>query len=372
MVVEEKANKKNKNINQNRDTNAKYIVGILAIIANLVLAIGKIITGSITKSSAILADGINSSTDVIASIISFVGIKASEKPADKKHPYGHGKAEVISGFVITLIIFISGIYIIYDAIMNFFSKETISLGILGFTVMGVSALINGIMSQIKIHYGKKHDSVSLISDGVHSRIDLLVSITIFIGLFFINFYNGIDTILALLVGSYIIKESLKLGKETTDSLIGVKADEETENKIKSIVKEQKVELSNLKTQKIGSEVTADLEVKLPKDLDINKAEKLTNNLRQKLMEKISKLKYVAIQLKSHEFSSKYYRPRYGLGKGFGWQKKGRFEDKIDEAKGAGPGGYCICTECDYKEPHKRGHPCASKNCPKCGGPMTRG
>jgi cation diffusion facilitator family transporter len=371
MIVEKKANKKNKYINQNKNSNVKNIVGSLAIIANLVLAMGKIITGSITKSSAILADGINSSTDFIASIISFIGIKASEKPADKKHPYGHGKAEVISGFIITLIIFISGIYIVYDAIMNFFSKEIISLGVLGFTVMGISALVNGIMSQIKIHYGQKYDSVSLISDGVHSRIDLLVSITIFIGLFFINFYNGIDNILALIVGGYIIKESLKLGKESTDSLIGVKADEETENKIKSIVKEQKIELSNLKTQKIGSEFTANLEIKLPKYLNINKAEKLTNNLRQELMEKISKLKYVAIQLKSHEFSSKYYRPRYGLGKGIGWQKKIKFENNIDEAKGAGPGGYCICTKCDYKRPHKRGQPCASKNCPECGRPMTR-
>ncbi|MGM5483595.1 MAG: cation diffusion facilitator family transporter [Nanobdellota archaeon] len=357
---------------KNKGRNAKNIVGILAIIANLILATGKIITGSITKSTAILADGINSGTDVIASLISFIGIKASEKPPDKKHPYGHGKAEVISGFVITLIILISGIYIIYDAIINFFSKEAISLGFLGFSVMGLSALINGTMSQLKIHYGKKHDSVSLISDGVHSRIDLLVSITIFAGLFFINFYNGVDSILAILVGGYIIKESLELGKETTDSLIGVSADEYTENQISSVVKKQNIELSDLKTQKIGSEITANLEIKIPNDMDVKKAEKLSNSLKQKLMENISSLKYVAIQIKSHELSSSYYRPRYGLGKSFGWQKKGRFENQITDAKGAGPGGYCVCTSCSYKEKHVRGHPCAKKKCPKCGGPMTRG
>jgi len=268
----------------------KNFISVLAVIANLFLAIGKILVGFISKSASILADGINSATDVIASTISFIGIKAAEKPADKEHPYGHGKAEVISGFLITIIIFLSAIYILYEAIAGFFSPSLITLSYLAFAIMATSALINAIMSYTKIHYGKKYDSISLISDGIHSRIDLLTSLSIFIGLFFIKFYTHIDSILALLVGLYILKESFSLGKKTTDSLLGTRAGEETENKIKKTIEKNKIKLKELKTQKIGTNIFAEIEIELPSKVRVEQANQITKNLEKQLTEKITNLK----------------------------------------------------------------------------------
>ena len=212
--------------------NQKKIVAFLAIIINLFLALSKLIIGFISKSGAIFADGINSATDIIASSLSYIGIKIAEKPADKEHPYGHGKAEVIAGFVITMIILVSGFLIIFEAIREFINPSPIKLTTLSFVIMAISAAANGIMSQIKLYFGKKHNSVSLISDGIHSRIDLLVSLGILIGLFLTRYSPKIDPLLALLVGIYILKEAFKLGKETTDSLLGTTAGEDIENKIK--------------------------------------------------------------------------------------------------------------------------------------------
>ncbi len=347
----------------------KDIIAFLAIFANLFLAIGKVIVGIISKSASILADGINSATDVISSTISLIGIKWAEKPADERHPYGHAKAEVIAGFLITIIIFLSGGWIIIDAIKSFFLESTLQVNYLAFIIMGISAFVNAIMSQLKIHYGKKHNSVSLISDGLHSRIDLLVSLGIFISLFFIRYYPKIDSIIALLVGIYILIESFKLGSETTLSLMGAKADEETENKIKEILKKERIELVNLKTQSLGSKAFAEITIKLPAKLKVEEAETLTKKIEKKLISKIENLAYTTIQIKSHNTGLGYYKP--SIGKGFGWKRHGKFKKEIPEAKGKGPEGYCTCPKCNYKIKHKRGKPCSTIKCPKCGKEMKR-
>jgi cation diffusion facilitator family transporter len=337
----------------------KKFIAILAVIANLLLAIGKIIVGTLSKSAAIIADGINSGTDVIASVISFIGIKIAEKPADKKHPYGHGQAEFISGLVITLIIFISGGWIIIESIQNLISPSKVSLSTLAFAVIASSAIINGLMSQLKIYYGKKYDSVSLITDGIHSRIDLLVSLGIFLGLFLTSYYPQIDSIIALLVGLYILREAFYLGKETTDSLLGANAGQEIENRIKDIINTNQAEITNLKTQKIGNRIFAEIEIKLPSKLKIKQADEITKNLQKQLTEKIKNLEYVAIQIKSHDISGRYYKHPM-LGKGFGWRK----QEKSEKTQGAGPGGYCVCPKGDYKVQHKSGIPCKTMKCPK--------
>jgi len=343
----------------------KLFVSLTAVLVNLALAIGKVLTGFVTGVASILADGINSGTDVIASLVGYIGIKTAEKPADKEHPYGHGKAEVISGFIIMVIILLSALFIIYDAIMSFFVEILPTVGLLAFAVMGISALINGIMSQIKIYYGKKFDSYSLISDGVHSRIDLLVSLGVFLGLFLIKVYPRADSIISLLVGIYIFKEALKLGKETTDSLLGISAGDEIEEKIKLIAKEQKIEIEDLKTQKRGSSITANIEIKLPSKIKVEQASQISEKLKNHLTNEIKNLEYIAIQIKSHDVKENYFIPASGMGNSFGWQRKGKFKDTIKEAQGRGPEGLCICKKCGYKIKHERGVPCSTIKCPKC-------
>jgi len=219
------------------------------------------------------------------------------------------------------------------------------------------------MARLKIHFGKKENSISLLSDGVHSRIDVYASLAIFIGLFLTKYWIYADSLLALLIGIYIIKESFSLGREAVDSLLDVSAGEEIEEKIKSIVEEKKIEISSLKTQKKGSAVTANLEIKLSSDLSVEEATKISNSLREKLINEIESLQYVVIQIQSHEVETGFYKPVFG--KGFGWQRKGRFKGEVEEAVGKGPSGYCICSKCGYKIVHQRGTPCSDLECPKC-------
>jgi len=341
----------------------KQKVATISILANMILAGGKIIVGLISHSSAVLSEGIHSFMDIFSSAIGYIVIKISQKPEDQRHPYGHYKFEVLAGLVITLILFGTGVGIIYEAYEKFLNPSLIKIPVLAFGVMFFSALINGIMSRLKIHYGKKENSMALLSDGFHSKVDVFTSLAVFAGLFLTKYWIYADSILAFLIGLYIIKESFSLGKEAADSLLDVSAGPEIEEKIKTIAEEQKVEIALLRTQKKGSVVTANLEIKLPSHLNVDEAVKISKTLREKLIKTIKNLQYVAIQIASHEVSTGFYRPK--IGRGFGWQKQGKFIKEFKEAEGQGPGGWCVCPQCGYKVEHQRGTPCASIQCPEC-------
>ena len=343
----------------------KEKIALISILANIILAGGKIIVGFISHSVAVLAEGVHSFMDIFSSVIGYLGIKIAKKPADQKHPYGHYKFEVLAGVIITLIVFGTGLGIIFEAYKNFLNPEKIKIGYLAFGIMIFSALINEIMARLKIHFGKKENSIALLSDGFHSRIDVFSSLAVFVGLFLTRYWIYTDSILAFLIGLYIIKESFSLGKEAVDSLLDVSAGPEIEEKIREIAKKQNVEIDSLKTQKKGPTIAANLEIKLPSNLSVEEATKTSDNLREKLMKEIGNLSYVAIQIKSHGDGMKtgFYKPAFG--RGFGWQRRGRFREEVSQAAGRGPGGWCVCQKCGYKAEHQRGVPCSSLKCPNC-------
>ncbi len=341
----------------------KEKISVISILANIVLAGGKITIGVFSNSAAILAEGIHSFMDIFSSIIGYIGIKISKKPEDQKHPYGHYKFEVIAGFFITLILFGTGAGIIYEAYQQFLNPSLIKIPVLAFGVMIFSMLINEIMARLKIHFGKKENSISLLSDGFHSRMDVFTSLAVLAGLFLTKYWIHTDSILAVLVGLYIIKESFSLGREAVDSLLDVSAGPKIEEKIQEIIRSLSVGVNSLKTQKKGSAITADLEITLPNNLKVEEATKISESLREKLMKEIENLSYVAIQIKSHELKTGFYKPFFGQG--FSWQRRGKFKDDVKKASGQGPGGYCICSKCGYKIPHQHELPCSTLQCPNC-------
>ncbi len=347
----------------------------LSALANFVLAVGKILVGMLVGATSVFAEGLHSGMDVLSSLISYVGIKIAKKPVDEGHPYGHYKFEVLSGLFITLILFVTGLWIIYSAYQSFSVPSEIKIGYLALGVMVFSAIVNEVMARLKIYYGKKESSISLLSDGVHSRVDVWASLAVLIGLLFTKYWIYADSLLALLIGLYIIKESFSLGKEATDSLLDASAGKEIEEDIRKIAEKSKVEISDMKTQKKGSAVTANLEIKLPSKISVEEATKISNDIKKELIKEIETLEYVAIQIRSHDVTDSYFKPKDVVSKvaerGFGWQRKGKFKGEVAEARGKGPEGYCVCPKCDYKLKHSVGVPCSTIKCPKCGSKMER-
>jgi cation diffusion facilitator family transporter len=344
-------------------------ISLIGILVNCLLAVGKITVGFITYSASILADGFHSLADIFSSIIGYIGIKVSQKPPDQQHPYGHFKFEVLGGVVIVIFLLAAGVGTIFEAYASYLSPHKIQISYWSFIIMFISVISNYITSKLKIYYGKKENSITLLTDGTHDKMDVLASTAVFVGLFLSRYWGYADSSVAFIIGLYIIWESFKLGKEAINSLLDVSAGEDIENKMKSIVQSENIKLSSLKTQKKGSIISANLEIELDNSLSVEKATQISNELRSKLMGRIEHLQYVIIQIKSHDTETSFYQPT--LGQGFGWQRKGRFKTEIPEATGQGPDGECVCPECGYTVPHQKGIPCSSLKCPNCNVSLVR-
>ncbi len=349
----------------------KEKIALFSILANIFLATGKLLVGAISNSGAVFAEGLHSGMDILSSAISYVGIKIAKKPTDPKHPYGYYKFEVLAGLLITIILFLTGCFILWEAWQELRSPSPVAMSYLALGVMLVSAIVNEVMARLKINCGKKEGSVSLLSDGVHSRVDVYSSLVVFVGLFLTQYWVYTDAVLALFIGAYIIKESFSLGKEAADSLLDVSADEEIENEIKDIAQKEEVKIESLKTQKKGSAVTANVEISLPGEISVERATAVSNRLKNQLMEQVEPLQYVTIQINGagNNIETSYYKP--GIGRGFGWQRQIKDTNKPKNATGKGPEGFCVCAKCGYKQAHEPGVPCSSLKCPGCSANLSR-
>jgi cation diffusion facilitator family transporter len=290
-------------------------VSILSTFVNLILVIFKLILGFLINSAALLAEGIHSGLDVFSSFVTYLGIKAAKKPVDEKHPYGYYKAESIAGLVVTFLLFISALWILYEGGERFFKAEPVYFSLAAIVLMVFSTGINEIMARLKFKVGQKTESLSLVADAEHSRADVISSLGVLLGLFLIKFFPLADAILAVLIGLYIIFECFSLGKEVTDSLLDV-ANKDLEEKIKEICKKEGIEVSGIKTRKIGPANFAEIKINLSPQLKIDQASNISKSLENKLLDTLPELKYAVISVESHEFKEGAIVPRFAKRFGF--------------------------------------------------------
>ena len=193
---------------------SKETVSVISVISNIVLGLAKIGLGLMAKSSALVADGIHSATDVFSSAITFLGVKAAQKGPSKKYPYGWARAEVLAGFVVTLFLALAGFEIVREAVTAIVGgAHKAEITLLPLLVMTISVLANEILARLKIKVGQREESLALIADGKHSRVDVLSSGGVLAGLFLARFFPIADSLTAFLVGAYILYETIVIGRE---------------------------------------------------------------------------------------------------------------------------------------------------------------
>jgi cation diffusion facilitator family transporter len=347
----------------------KEKIAIWAIVANIVLAVSKLGIGWWIGAGSIMAEGWHSLTDVFSSFISFVGIEIAKKPKDDKYPYGYFKYEVLAGLIIVVILFATGSGIVYDGWVNIFDNQALQVNYWGLGVMFVSALINETMARLKIYYGKKENSVALISDGVHSRVDVYSSLIILVGLIFVPYWQYMDSALTILVGLYVIYESYKLARESLGSLTDKSAGKEVEEKVKAVLQKNNIKYSEVITQQKGAVVSANITINIEKEKSVAEATQISDFLKTVLLNEVEELEYVVIQIEDREEIFNYF------------QSNNIFEDKkvvkwegrrfLNRGKNDKDLGFCECEKCGDVQKHLAGVPCQSVKCNKCGTTMHR-
>lgn len=256
--------------------NAKTKVALLSVTSNITLIILKVVAGILSGSVSIISEAIHSGMDLIAAIIAFISVKLSSKPADKDHPYGHGKYENVSGVIEGILIFIAAFLIIKEAVEKIAHPTEIKETTVAIIVMGISALVNTVVSRKLYKVAKREDSIALEADALHLKTDVYTSLGVALGLLLIAVTKIaiLDPIVAILVAILIIKESWVLCKSAFTPLIDAKLPDDEEDIIVAILdkyNEHIVDYHALRTRKSGHIRYIDFHVTLEDGVTLKEA-----------------------------------------------------------------------------------------------------
>jgi len=266
----------------------------LSVISNTILIIMKLTVGIITNSVSILSEAIHSSLDLVAAIIAFFSVRISGIPADKEHPFGHGKAENVSGVIEALLIFVASAWIIAEAVKKIVNPgEAVSLG-LGSVVMLISAVINGFVSHRLYKVAKKTNSVALEADALHLRTDVFTSLGVAVGLLLISVtgIHMLDPIIAIMVACFILYESFKLLRKAFNPLLDTSLSDEEIEKVEAILASMNVRYHDLRTRAAGQQRFIEFHLDAHPEETIEKIHRQCDAIEERLSEEFQDLSVV--------------------------------------------------------------------------------
>lgn len=268
------------------NTEKKFAAG-LSITSNALVIATKIVAGMVSGSISIISEAIHSLSDFLASVLTFFAVTRSAEPADKTHPFGHGKYEDMSGFIEGGLIIFAGFFIIFEAVSKLIKGYTLeSDSMLGIYVMAFAVIANFLVSRYLFYVAKKSDSVSLLADAEHLSTDIFSSLGVFVGLVLIKITGiaALDPIIALIVALIILKAGFSISKETLNNLLDGSLPSEDIAKIEEILKRNSVikGYKNIKGRKSGQYKDVELTLLFNPDMKISCAHNVCDQIENEI------------------------------------------------------------------------------------------
>ena len=273
---------------------------LVSFFANIFLSLIKVIIGFIGKSSALISDGVHSFSDLITDVVAIFGSSLSMKPADNEHPYGHGKLEYITSFVIGLTIVLIGIILIKSISNNNVTIPSMIVIIVSL----ITIIIKYLVSRYLIIKGKEYKNLILISSGKESSMDVISSIFVLMSSLLMQLSNKIiifkysDKIVSIIIGIFIIKTGISIIKESISKIL----DERENDKIvieefkKFIYSYKQIKnIDSLIILKSGPYYKITTEISMNPRITLFKAHKVAEELEDLLKEKTKAL-YITIHI----------------------------------------------------------------------------
>lgn len=210
-----------------------YLGSIVGIICNLILSIIKITVGVISSSVSIMADGFNNLSDMASSLITMVGIKLANMPADKEHPFGHGRMEYLSALVVAFMVMLVGAQFIKSSVDRILNPTKVSFEMIPFILLLISLILKLWLSRFNKYVGEKINSSALKAASVDALGDVFTSSCVIISFVASKFTTiPIDGYVGVLVSLAILYAGYSLVKDTISPLLGEAPDEELVKAIK--------------------------------------------------------------------------------------------------------------------------------------------
>ena len=206
--------------------------GAVGIICNCLLAAGKLIVGHMTSSMSITADGLNNLSDGASSIVTLLGFKLAEKPADRKHPYGHARIEYIAGLTVAVMILFIGLELGKSSVEKLIDPAPIEFSFTAVWVLFASILVKLFMMLFNLKMGRRINSNALLATAADSRNDVMTTSAVLAASIVEHFYDvRIDGVMGIAVSLFILYSGIKLAGETMSPLLGEGANPELQKQI---------------------------------------------------------------------------------------------------------------------------------------------
>jgi cation diffusion facilitator family transporter len=281
-------------------SNWAFVEGWLSIVGNILLFALKYWAGLATGSIAIIADAWHTLSDSLSSVIVIVGAKISKKPADEEHPFGHGRADLISAFIIGILLLLVAFDFIIESYHTLHSRESSQFGSIAIVVMVISIVLKELLAQFAYYGAKKTNSKVLKADAWHHRSDAISSLVILVGIFLGPYFWWVDGALGMIVALLIGHAAYEIISDSIHSLLGESPSDTIITELKLTIEE--VHPNNLEPHHFHLHVYGDhteltFHIVLPEGMPLKEAHDIATVLEEAILEKYA---YVAtIHIEPH-------------------------------------------------------------------------
>ncbi len=266
-----------------------YLEAWVSIIGNILLFLFKFFFGLALNSIALIAEGFHSLSDVLTSIVVLFGFKLGSKPADEKHPFGHGRIEHIATLLIAFMLLLVAYEFGKTSIGRIISSPKVEFSAIVMVFMFLSALIKEWMARFSIFLGKKINSSTLIADAWHHRSDAIASLLVGIGFIFVRFkLFYVDGILGLIVAIFIGLTGVDLIKSSVDFLLGRAPDKDFLDRVRDITLSVPgvLDLHDILVHDYQSNKAISLHIEVEDDLSAKDAHRIALEVQDRLKKRL--------------------------------------------------------------------------------------
>lgn len=277
-------------------------ISLIGILGNVALSAFKMFAGIVGNSGAMLSDAVHSFSDVLATLIAFLGVRLSKQAADKKHPYGHERFECVASLLLGGILLITGFGIGKAGLEKILagSYETLTApGTIALVAAVVSIVSKESMYWYTRHYAKILNSPAFMADAWHHRSDAFSSVGSLIGIAGAMLgFPVMDSIASLVICLFIVKVSYDILKDAIVKMLDTSCGEEYERELTDYVAAQEdvVQVDMLHSRMFGNKVYIDMELQVDGDLPLREAHAIAERIHDDVESRFSDIKHITIHL----------------------------------------------------------------------------
>ena len=268
------------------------LCGGMGIFLNIVLFIIKLIAGTLSGAISVTADAFNNLTDAGSSVITLIGFRMAGQKPDKDHPFGHGRIEYVSGFIVSIIIILVGFELAKTSIEKIISPERAVFNTVSALILGCSVLVKAYMAFYNFSVGKKISSSSMRATALYSLSDCVSTVVVLICLVLSLFIDvNLDAYCGLAVSAFVLFSGIRAAKETIDPLLGTPPEKEFIDEIADTVYTNGngsiLGIHDLIVHDYGPGRTMiSLHAEISEEADLLQMHDLIDNIERKLREKL--------------------------------------------------------------------------------------